>query len=134
MEELMRQITQLGIGIGIITIVITLVIFAASIAFTIWILRYVRRNFLGSLGANSDILANGVMAQATILKAWQTGMMVNYNPQIGLLLQVQPADGNPYQAETKAVVSQLKLAQLQEGSLVPVKIDPNDRSHVALAL
>ena len=125
--------TQIGIGAGAFTIAIFCFIgltMAVSIGFSIWLIRYVRKSFFG----NQDVLNHGQLAQATILKAWQTGAMVNYNPQIGLHLQVQPAQGQPYQVETKAVVPQLKLAMLQEGAMIPVKIDPNNPQRVALAI
>ena len=125
--------TQIGLGAGVFTIAIVCFIglaMVASFGFSIWLIRYVRKSFFG----NQDVLASGIMAQATVLKSWQTGAMVNYNPQIGLKLQIQPPQGQPYQVETKAVVPQLKLAMLQEGSLIPVRIDPNDPNRVALAL
>ena len=54
--------------------------------------------------------------------------------QIGLRLQIQPPQGQPYEVETKAVVRKLKLAQLQAGCLIAVKSDPQDRDRVALAI
>ena len=125
--------TQIGLGAGAFTIAIFCFIgltFAVSIGFSIWLIKYIRKSFYG----NQDVLDHGHLVQATILKSWQTGAMVNYNPQIGLRLQVQPANGQPYEVETKAVVPQLKLVMLQEGAMIPVKIDPNDRMRVALAI
>ncbi|HZY43757.1 MAG TPA: hypothetical protein VFF70_03325, partial [Anaerolineae bacterium] len=40
---------------------------------------------------SSKLMQTGVSAPAQILKVWQTGMTINDQPQIGFLLQVQPA-------------------------------------------
>ena len=124
--------TQIGLGAGVFTIAIFCFVglmMLVSIGFSIWLFRYIRKSYFG----NQDVLTSGIMAQATVIQAWQTGAMVNYNPQIGLKLQIQPPQGQPYEVETKAVVPQLKLAMLQTGAMIPVKIDPADRNRVALA-
>ena len=129
MDDLM---TQIGLSAGVITVVTLCfvgIITLLSLAFTFWIIRYVRRSFFG----NQDLVSNGIPAQATVLQAWQTGAMINYNPQIGLKLQVQHPQGHSYEVETKAVVPQLQLAQLQIGATVPVRIDPQNPQRVLLA-
>jgi hypothetical protein len=130
MDDLM---TQIGLSAGAITIVTLCIVgffSLLSLAFSLWIIRYVRRSFFG----NQDLASNGIPTQATVLQAWQTGAMVNYNPQIGLRLQVQHPQGNTYEVETKAVVPQLQLAQLQIGAVVPVRIDPDNPQRVLLAI
>lgn len=79
-------------------------------------------------------MANAVLAQATILNMWDTGVTLNDNPQVGLLLEVHPAGGQPYQVQTKSLVSRLKIPMVQIGNVVPVKYDPSDPSKVVLAL
>ena len=83
--------------------------------------------------ARNPKIENGILAQATVLRIWETGITVNDRPQVGFLLNVQHPDGSSYEAETKAVVSLINLPQVQPGATVAVKIDPNNRSRVALA-
>lgn len=80
----------------------------------------------------SKLQKTGVSAQATVLKVWDTGVTVNNNPRIGLLLQVTPPNGMPYKVETKILISRLETANYQPGISVPVKIDLDDKNKVAL--
>lgn len=69
-------------------------------------------------------IKNGSTAQARVLKVWDTGVSINDNPQVGMLLEVSPAGGLPFQAEARAVVSRLDVARLQPGVTAEVKYDP----------
>ncbi len=71
-----------------------------------------------------DEIKNGVTAQATVLKVWDTGVSINDNPQVGLQLEVSPAGANPFQAETKTVVSRLNVSLVQPGVTAEVRYDP----------
>lgn len=82
---------------------------------------------------NRDVLSHGESAPAQILKAWQTGTVMNeVNPQIGLLLQVQPTNRPAFQAEAKMFISMLQIPQFQPGTMVQVKYDPKNPSKVAV--
>lgn len=74
----------------------------------------------------------GVAAQATIVRVWDTGMTVNDDPVVGLLLDVKPTDAAEYQAETKALISRIDVPQFQPGNVIPVRYDPNDPKQVAI--
>jgi hypothetical protein len=76
------------------------------------------------------VIRNGVRARATVLKVWDTGVSINDNPQVGLLLEVQPEDGAPFQAETKKVVSRLNAALIQPGVKAKVVFDPSNPRRV----
>lgn len=82
---------------------------------------------------SSKLMQTGVSAPAQILKVWQTGMTINDQPQIGFLLQVQPANGAPFQAEAKKVVSMIQIPQFQPGGMLEVKYDPANPKEVAIA-
>jgi hypothetical protein len=69
-------------------------------------------------------IKDGVEAQAKVLKVWDTGVSINDNPQVGLLLEISPAGGNPIQVEAKTVVSRLNAALVQPGITVDVRYDP----------
>ncbi len=82
---------------------------------------------------NSAVLAHGESAQAVILKVWETGTVMNEtNPQIGMLLEVRPANRPVFQAEAKMFISMLQIPQFQPGAVVGVKYDPNDPRKVAV--
>ena len=79
-----------------------------------------------------DLQKRGVSAEATILKVWDTGMTVNEDPVVGLLLEVRPSDTGVYQAETKALISRIDVPQFQPGHVIPVRYDPKDPKEVAI--
>ena len=117
------------------SLVFTLVIIAASCVFTLvtiagtglliwWIMK--------RMGPNTNILQNGIPAQATIRQVWQTGTFINNNPQVGMQLEVRPPGGAPYVAQVNVVVPLVNIPQFQPGTVVPVKISPTDASQVAL--
>ena len=82
---------------------------------------------------NRAVLAHVESAPAVILKSWQTGTVMNdINPQIGLLLEVRPANRPTFQAETKMFISMMQIPQFQPGAVLRVKYDPNDTSKVAV--
>ncbi len=69
-------------------------------------------------------IKNGVTAPARVLKVWDTGVSINDNPQVGLLLEVTPPGGALFQVEGKTLVSRLTAALVQPGITAEVKYDP----------
>ncbi len=76
---------------------------------------------------NRLILANGQVAQATILKIQDTGATVNQNPVVRLILEVHPSSGDSFQAETERTISRLEIPQIQPGKVISVKFDPQTK-------
>jgi hypothetical protein len=107
------------------SILVTTVI---TIGITWLAIRLVRK----AMGPNRSILQNGIAAKAQILSVQQTGVMVNYQPQIAFQLEVHPPGGVPYQAQAKAVIPMVNIPQFQPGTEVPVKIHPTDPTQVVL--
>jgi hypothetical protein len=120
----------LTLGILAITCIATI----GSFAFVGVILWFTLRPLLQNMNQRNQILQTGIPAMATILSLADTGMLVNYQPQVRLMLQVNPPNGAPYQAEVTMVISQLMIPRVQPGLTVPVKIDPKDPTKVALAM
>jgi hypothetical protein len=60
-------------------------------------------------------IKDGIEAQAKVLKVWDTGVSINNNPQIGLLLEISPEGGDPIQIKAKMVVSRLDAALVKPG-------------------
>ena len=79
-----------------------------------------------------EVRAIGLPATATVLQIWETGVRVNNNPVVGFLLEVHAEGMEPYQAETKALISILQIPQIQPGAVLKIKYDPEDPSRVAL--
>lgn len=73
-----------------------------------------------------DKIENGVNARAKVLKVWDTGVSINDNPQVGLLLEVTPLGGSIFQVETKTIVSRLSVALVQAGTTAEVRYDPQN--------
>jgi hypothetical protein len=75
---------------------------------------------------------DGVSAPARVLKVWDTGVSVNDNPEVGLLLEVSPPMLAPYQVQTKKLVSRLQAALVQPGIAAEVKYDPHEPSRLEI--
>ena len=79
-----------------------------------------------------EILAIGEPATAKILRLIDTGTTINNDPVVDFSLEVHPRDGEPYEARSKGLISRLDVPQFQPGRVVPVKVDPGNRTRVAL--
>lgn len=115
----------------------TAIIIVISLVITLVVLFFVFRLISGMMkGAKQtrQLLATGVPAQARILQIGETGMYVNNNPAVDILLEVHPQDRPPYQVQTRMVVSLIRLSAIQPGNVVPVKYDPADPTKVAIAI
>ncbi len=92
--------------------------------------------------SGGDLSRYSRTAQATILKRWETNVVFNGNPQIGLLLEVRPdgPDGPhgpggeaAFRAEVMTVVTRAHLARLLPGTRIEVSFDPADTTRVAIS-
>ncbi|PWT87530.1 MAG: hypothetical protein C5B54_12230 [Acidobacteria bacterium] len=79
-----------------------------------------------------ELQKTGQPAEATVVQIWDTGMTVNNDPVIGLLLEVHPTNGEAYQTKTKALVSRVHIPQFQPGAVLPVRVDPKDPNRVSV--
>jgi hypothetical protein len=125
-------ITELLAGSTVLIVVLVcgsiLVTTVITVGIT-WLAIYLIRK---AMGPNRSILQNGIPAKARILSVQQTGVMVNYQPQVAFQLEVTPPGGAPYQAQAKAVIPIVNIPQFQPGVEVPVKIHPTDPTQVVL--
>ena len=77
--------------------------------------------------------ASGVAASARIVEIWDTGITVNQDPVIGMKVEVTRVDGSTYSATIpKSLISRLDVPRFQPGSVVDVRIDPQDPAKVGL--
>jgi hypothetical protein len=120
------------------SLALTVGIILLSICFTIvlvWFILRVVRNASGGDKATQKLLQTGMPAQARIVQVQQTGMTINDNPVVNILLEVYPQNGQPpFQAWSKKMVSLFQISQYQVGAFIPVRFDPSDPSKVAIAI
>lgn len=89
--------------------------------------------FFKPMMTRNKLSKTGVPAQARILSLSDTGVTINMNPQIKLLLEVTPPMGSTYQVEMKKVISRLDTASYQPGNILSVIVDPNDKNLIEIA-
>ena len=74
----------------------------------------------------SSIRATGITAQAKILELHDTGTTINENPVVRLVLEVQPKNAPAFRSESEQLISRLLVPQIQPGTTIVVKYDPED--------
>jgi hypothetical protein len=77
-------------------------------------------------------IKNGVTAQARVMKVWDTGVSINDNPQVGLLLHITPSMSAAFDVEAKTIVSRLNAALVQPGITAEIKYDPQNPTRLQI--
>ncbi len=116
---------------------ITIIAVGGGILITVIVLFFVFRVMRGVSGMNqktAQLLTTGTPAQAKVLALNSSGMMVNYNPVVDIMLEVHPREIAPYQTQVRTMIPSIKLAQVQPGMTVEVRYNPNNPAEVAVAL
>lgn len=79
------------------------------------------------------LVRRGVDASAKLMVVEQTGTRVNDQPMLRLRMMVEVPGKAAYAVLHREVVPQIRLAQLQPGIQLPVKVDPQDPRNMAIA-
>ena len=87
---------------------------------------------LGPDFTQKHLIKNGLPGRATIIDIGTTGVIVNDQPRVKLLLEVEPENGAKYETEIRMVISPVYLPQFQPGAKLKVRIDPKDDKKVAV--
>jgi len=74
----------------------------------------------------------GLPGTARILEVRDTGVTINRNPQVKLILEVKNSFGQKYNAQCRVLVSRINPGAYMPGMEVPVKIDPKNEQNVVL--
>ena len=90
--------------------------------------------FFQQLLLSARLQKNGIPGKAKILEVKDTGITINNNPQVKLLLEVKNNLGMIYNASCRVLVSRLNPGMYQPGMEVPVKIDPKDDKKLVIDL
>lgn len=107
----------------------TILIFIPIMLFSFTMLGYF---FLLSPYVDQKLLTQGEPALATIVSIKPTGTQVNDQPEVRLLLDVQPENGPTYQTEKKMVISTFYAHQFQPGAELKIKYDPRNRKRIVV--
>jgi hypothetical protein len=76
--------------------------------------------------------ATGLSGQATIVSLSEGGPYVNDRPTITMELDVDLPGSERYRAGAKQVVGRLVIGRLEPGAVIPVRVDPDDRTKVSV--
>ncbi len=74
----------------------------------------------------------GIPGKARILEVRDTGVTINNNPQVKLILEVKNSFGQKYTTQCRVLVSRINPGAYMPGMEVPVKIDPKNEMNVVL--
>ena len=74
----------------------------------------------------------GLPGKARILEVRDTGVTINNNPQVKLILEVKNSFGQTYQTQCRVMVSRLNPWAYQPGMEMAVKIDPKNEQNVVI--
>lgn len=88
------------------------------------------RIFFKPMINNSRLQKTGLPGKGRILEVKDTGVTINNNPQVKLILEVKNSLGQKYTAECRVLVSRINPGAYSPGMELPVKIDPNNEMNV----
>jgi hypothetical protein len=128
----MPPIEGLISGLSIAIVAIVCLSFVGMTVLTIVLIVVIRGFIQKKVGPDRMVLEQGIPAKAKIIHVQQTGVLVNYSPQVVFQLEVHPPNGVPYEATTKAVIPMVNIPQYQPGTEISVKIDPTNPTRVEI--
>lgn len=83
-------------------------------------------------GGASALYSGGISGSATIDAVSDTGMFVNEAPVLALDMTVTLPGREPYRTTHKQLVSHAALARFQPGSVLPVRVSPQDPNQLMI--
>lgn len=111
--------TLLTIGIICISVLCSLAVTAGAIAIPFYLMRNNQKR-------TQDLIAKGTQGEAAILSLEDTGMRINDNPRVNVLLEIRVPNYPVYQLEKTVTIPLIRLSQVQTGSVIPVMVDMSD--------
>ena len=131
--DMMALLSGLGTLVFVVVMVLfSLVVTVLSMALPLGILYVVFKTMSANAAAERELMEKGTPAAATITAVGQTGMFINNNPQVQIVLEVVPEEGEPYTATVTKVLQLIQLPQVQPGKLVDVRIDPENPKRMVI--
>jgi len=77
----------------------------------------------------AELQERGLKGKATVVELIDTGMLINYNPRVNLVLDVVVERQAPYRINKTETIPMTRLPQVQPGQEIDVLVDPNDREN-----
>lgn len=111
--------TIITIGTICFSLLCTLVIVAAAVGIPLYMMRNNQKKL-------QNLAATGKQGEATILQMQDTGMRINDNPRLTLLLEVRIPGYPPYQVNKTLTMEMIRMPQIQPGMVVACLADPSD--------
>ncbi len=139
---------NIGIWIGIIGGIIGLLVGVGAVVTTggksgIWMglgmlvffggmfYLFYRIFFKPMINANR-LQKTGLPGTARILEVKDTGVTINNNPQVKLMMELKNSFGQKYNTQCRVLVSRINPNAFMPGMEVPVKIDPKNEQNVVI--
>jgi hypothetical protein len=101
-----------------VVVILIVILGVGGVAIPLW---SIRKNKMKAEALRST----GKPGEATIMQLQDTGVRVNENPRLSLLLEVRIPGYSPYQVRKTLTVPQIRLSKFQEGAIVEVLADPS---------
>ena len=102
---------------------------ATSLGILIWLLAKRKRI--------AELVATGKQGTAVILDLSDTGMTINDDPRVKLLLEIHIPNYQPYKARKTVTLPLIYMSQVQTGATIQILADPeqpDDEKRIALLL
>lgn len=80
----------------------------------------------------SRLQKTGIPGTARITEVRDTGVTINNNPQVKLMVEVKNSFGQRYTTSIRTLVSRINPFVYQPGMEIPVKIDPQNEQNVVI--
>ena len=128
----MPPIGEMISGLSIAIVGIACISIIGTTVLTVVLVIVIRRFIQKKVGPDRTVLEQGTAAKAKIISVQQTGVLLNYSPQVIFQLEVHPPNGTPYEATTKTVIPMVNIPQYQPGAEISVKIHPTDPTRVEI--
>ena len=106
----------------ILSVCCTLLFTAAAIAVPFIIIRRMNQN---NQKKAEELMATGQQGEATILALQDTGMRINDDPRVAVVMEVRIPGYAPYQVQKTITLPLIRMSQVQVGSVVAVMADPS---------
>lgn len=127
----------IGFGVGIAAVIKTTGAMGTGIVIGMVILfggmfyLFYRLLFKPMINANR-LQKTGIPAKARVLEVRDTGVTINNNPQVKLVLEVKNSLGQKYTTQCRVLVSRINPGAYQAGMELPIRIDPKNEMNVVL--
>jgi hypothetical protein len=115
-------------AVGGMTIVIIILSICCTLLFTVAAIAipfyFIRKMHQDNQKKAEALMATGQQGEATILALQDTGMRINDDPRVAIVMEVRIPGYPPYQVQKTITLPLIRMSQVQVGSIVTVMADP----------